>query len=272
MFRRTQTRRPIDEVIDEVRRISKRSTLIFFVDDNITSNPDDAKALFRALIPLHLRWVSQASIDVAHDEEMLDLLGRSGCQGVLIGFESLHADNLGAMQKRFNLMNGGFERALARLAQHGIRVYGTFIFGYDQDTPETFGRTVDFAISHGLYIAAFNHLTPFPATPLYQKLEVEDRLLHDTWWLDDAYRYNQVPFRPKRMSPESVQRACLEARRRFYGWPSILRRCRHRPNRKNAFMFRNYFLINALHRADVSGRDGFPLGDEAWTGPLLKAG
>jgi hypothetical protein len=73
------------------------------------------------------------------------------------------------------------------------------------------------------------------------------------------------------MTAGEVERGCLEARRQFYSWPSILRRSVDPVNRGNLFMFRNYFAINALHRADVSGRDGYPLGDAAWAGPLLRA-
>ena len=79
-FKNTQTRRPADEIIEEIRRIKK--PLIFFVDDNITSNMDQAKEFFRKLIPLKIRWVSQASINAAHDEEFLRLIKASGCQGL----------------------------------------------------------------------------------------------------------------------------------------------------------------------------------------------
>ena len=97
-----------------------KKPLIFFVDDNITSNMDQAKEFFRALIPLKVRWVSQASINAAHDEEFLQLIKASGCQGLLIGFESLNEANLKQMGKGFNLMKGGYEKALANLRRHAI--------------------------------------------------------------------------------------------------------------------------------------------------------
>jgi len=272
VFGATQTRRPMDDILDEVASLKNRNGLIFFVDDNITSNLAEAKAFFRALIPLRVRWVSQASINAAHDEEFLELLERSGCQGVLIGFESLNAANLAAMNKRFNLMGGGYAKALENLRRFRIRLYATFIFGYDSDTTSCFDETVEFAMRNNFYITAFNHLTPFPGTELYRRLESEGRLLFPAWWLDDRYRYNMVPFRPGQMAPEDVERGCVDARRRFYSWSSILRRSVDPVNRANLFMFRNYFLINALHRADVDGRNHYPLGEEAWQGPLLRAG
>ena len=271
VFDSTQTRRPVDDILAELRQLKDTKKLFFFVDDNITSNLAQAKEFFRALIPLQIRWVSQSSINAAHDEEFLALLARSGCQGVLIGFESLNPANLKAMNKSFNTMRGGFATALANLRRHRIRVYGTFIFGYDGDTPESFGPTVDFAQEHALYIAAFNHLTPFPGTPLYARLVQENRMLYEAWWLDDRYSYNRIPFQPKGMGPEELQQGCLAARRRFYSWPSILRRSLAPVNRSNGFMWRNFYLINGLHRNDVSLRDHYPLGDEAWRGPILQA-
>jgi len=271
IFNATQTRRPIDAILSEVEAVKNQRKLFFFVDDNITSNLGQAKEFFRALIPAKIRWVSQASINAAHDEEFLDLLVRSGCVGVLIGFESLDSGNLKDMNKSFNTMHGGFAKALENLRKHRVRLYGTFIFGYDRDNRDSFSQTVQFAEENSLYIAAFNHLTPFPGTPLYARLESAGRLLYDAWWLDDAYRYNHIPFTPASMSPTELQRCCLEARRQFYSWRSIFHRGLDRVNRSDGLMWRNFYLINAMHRSDVSMRDGFPLGEQSWTGPLLPA-
>jgi radical SAM superfamily enzyme YgiQ (UPF0313 family) len=271
VFGATQTRRPVNAILAEIEAIKRERKLFFFVDDNITSNLEQAKEFFRALIPLGIRWVSQASINAAHDEEFLALLRRSGCQGVLIGFESLNRSNLKAMNKSFNAQRGGFDQALANLRRHHIRVYGTFVFGYDGDTTQSFEDTVVFARNHALYIAAFNHLTPFPGTPLYTRLKAEGRLLYESWWLDEQYSYNRIPFQPRGMTPEALQQNCLAARRKFYSWPSIMQRGVNAVNRSDGFMWRNFFVINALHRKDVSLRDHYPLGDESWPGPVLKA-
>ncbi|MCU0751496.1 MAG: B12-binding domain-containing radical SAM protein [Akkermansiaceae bacterium] len=271
VFNSTQTRRPVDLILSELMEIKDSRKLIFFVDDNITSNLAQAKEFLHALIPLKLRWVSQSSINAAHDDEFLDLMVRSGCQGVLIGFESLNPENLAAMNKTFNLSRGGFEKALANLRHHRIRVYGTFVFGYDGDTEDSFAPAVEFALDHGFYIAAFNHLTPFPGTPLYARLRAEGRLLYDSWWLDENYSYNRIPFRPLGIEAGDLRRHCIEARRKFYSWPSILRRGMDPVNRANAFMWRNFYLINGMHRGDVSLRDHYPLGDESWNGRFIPA-
>jgi radical SAM superfamily enzyme YgiQ (UPF0313 family) len=268
-FSATQNRSPVDLVLDQIRTLKRPGKLFFFIDDNIVSDLVGAKELFRALSGEGIRWVGQASSNVAYDEEALTLMAKSGCQGVLIGFESLEATQLKQMNKSWNLARGGPSVAMSHLRRHGIRVYGTFIFGYDHDTEASFARAVEFARDQGMFIAAFNHLTPFPGTPLYDRLEREGRLRFPAWWLDPGYRYGMVPFTPVGVSPEFLERRCIGARRSFYSWPSIIARARHKVNRHDPWMLANFLAINAMHRADVVGRNHMPLGDEAWTGELL---
>jgi radical SAM superfamily enzyme YgiQ (UPF0313 family) len=260
--------RPVADVVRELAALRGTKKLFFFVDDNFAGDLRAGRELLPELAPLGLRWITQMSINAAHDEAFVALLARAGCRGVLIGFESLDAENLQQMRKPFNTLGGGYTAALANLRRHGIAVYGTFVFGYDHDTPASFAEAVAFAEEQGMYIAAFNHLTPFPGTPLYQRLADEGRLRFAAWWLDRAYRYNEVPFVPKTLSPQDITRGCVAARQRFYRWSGILRRSLR--NAADAFMFRNYFPINALHRREIGLRHGYPLGDQAWRGPLLE--
>jgi radical SAM superfamily enzyme YgiQ (UPF0313 family) len=267
-FASTQTRRPAEEVCEEVKRMKK--PLYFFVDDNITSNLDQAKELYRQLIPLKIRWVSQASINVAHDEELLKLLKASGCQGLLIGFESLNPTNLKKMHKSFNTMKGGYEVALENLRRHGMRLYVTFILGYDGDSYESLHEVVRFAERHKFYIVAFNHLTPFPGTPLYDRLKSEGRLLFDKWWLDPEYRYGMVPYTPAGMTADEVKEGCISARSEFYRLGSIWRRSMDRVNAGSPYMASKFFVINWLIRREVTERRDYPLGDQAFRGELLR--
>jgi len=270
-FNSTQTRRPIDHILEEVQETKKHGNFYFFVDDNITSNFEEGKELYRQLAKYKIRWVSQASINAAHDEEFLNLISRSGCEGLLIGFESLERETLRLMKKKFNTMGGGYEVALEKLRRYKIRLYSTFIFGYDRDTEKTFDATVEFANRHRFYMAAFNHLTPFPGTPLYERLKEKGQLLYDAWWLDPSYSYNKIPFKPELLEPEELQRLCIKARANFYSVPSILRRFADPVNRSNAFMARHYPLINWMMRREVYQRNDLPLGDEGWTGKLEPA-
>ena len=229
-----------------------------------------AKEFYRALAPLGIRWISQASINAAHDEEFLDLIARSGCQGVLIGFESLNRDTLKAMGKGFNQMGGGFEPAMANLRRHGLRVYGTFVFGYDNDTEQSFDAAVEFALHHKMFIAAFNHLTPFPGTPHYEDLKRLGRLLSETWWLDADYRYNNIAFQPQNFTPAELQAHCIAARRRFYAPRNILRRGYDRVNCATATSTALFMTSNLMIGREVPQRDLLPLGEAAWTGGILQ--
>ena len=269
-FESTHRTRPIEDIVIEINSLKKEKKVFFFVDDNFIGNIKKAKDLLRAIIPLKVRWITQMSIDGAHDEELLDLLQQSGCVGILIGFESLNEKNLELMNKSFNTAHGGYEIALEKLRKYHIRIYATFMFGYDYDTKDSFDEAVKFAIEQKFYIAAFNHLTPFPGTPLLEELKEKNKMLYDKWWLDENYSYNDLPFTPAQLSPSEVTKLCVQARKEFYSFGSIFKRLLNRVNRSDAFMLRNFLPINYMHRRDVSGRNGYPLGDENYTDELIK--
>jgi radical SAM superfamily enzyme YgiQ (UPF0313 family) len=270
VFKSTQTRKDTESVLEEIRRTKQGSNLYFFVDDNVVSHPDEFKEFLRQLIPLSIRWVGQATITMTHDAELLDLMKRSGCQGVLIGFESLDSNNLKTMNKSFNATRGGPALAIQKLHAAGIRLYATFMFGYEFDSEETFKKTLQFCLDHKIFMVAFNHLTPFPGTPLYTRLQNEGRLLYDTWWLDDTYRYGDVPFETA-LPRETIRRLCQSARRDFYSYKSILLRMFNRTNSSGGLSgLWMYLFINMLLHQDTESRYRYPLGDPAFTGPLLK--
>jgi len=269
-FGATQTMRSPEAIVEEIKRLKDKTRLFFFVDDNIISHLDKAKELFAALIPLGIRWVSQATINMTYDHELLALMKRSGCLGVLIGFESLDEGNLASMNKGFNAARGGPAEAVRRLHEHNLLLYATFVFGYENDTLASFDRTVQFGIDNNIFMMAFNHCTPFPGTPLYERLAREGRLLYDKWWLDERYHYGQVPYRTA-LPPEVIQRACVRARKSFYGPLSIMRRlCR--TNTPDLEMLRNYLFINLLLRREAAQREDYPLGDLGYVGELVKVG
>ena len=271
MFANTQTRRPLDEVVAEVASIRNDKKLFFFVDDNITSNLAEAKAFFRELASLGIRWVSQSSINAAHDEEFLDLLARSGCQGVLIGFETLESGRARAdeqdVQHDARWLRSGAARISAGIGCVSMRPSSSATTPTRRRASSAPPSSRKRTSSTSRPSTTSHH---FPGTPLYRRLAAEQRLLFDEWWLDDRYRYNMVPFRPATMEPETLQQHCLQARRDFYGWSSIVRRGVDDVNRSNGFMFRNFFPINSMLRIDTLRRDGFPLGDDSWKGPLLR--
>jgi radical SAM superfamily enzyme YgiQ (UPF0313 family) len=254
-----QNHRPAHEVAEEMAATGSKR--FFIVDDNIVSQPAKVRELCRELVPLKVGWVGQASVHIAQDDELLELMVRSGCRGVLIGMESLDPANLRDMGKGWALAGGSYAESLARFRKHGLAVYGTFVFGYDNDDRNVMRRSVEFAREHKLFLAAFNHLVPFPGTPLYRRLEAEGRLLSPKWWLDPDGRVGDVVFRPKKMAPDELQALCLEARRQFYGWGSILERLGdRRANARSLLMAGVYLGLNVGAHYDIDLRQGLRLG------------
>jgi len=254
-----QNHRPARDVVEEMARTG--SNRFFIVDDNVVSQPAKVRELCKELIPLGIHWVGQASIHIAQDAELLDLMVRSGCRGVLIGMESLDPDNLRDMGKSWNLGNGGYVESLRRFREHGLAVYGTFVFGYDHDDRKVIQQSIDFAREHKLFLAAFNHLVPFPGTPLYRRLQAEGRLLKPRWWLDPASRVGEVSFRPKKLAPDELEALCLDARRQFYQWGSIFERLWDRKaNVRNLLMLGVFLGLNLEAHFDIDRRQGLRLG------------
>jgi len=164
------------------------------------------------------------------------------------------------MGKRINKVDD-YRAALGRLRRAGVFVYGTFIFGYPHDTPEGFAESVRFAKQENLFLAAFNHLVPFPGTPLYRDLETGGRLNYSRWWLSEDYRFGQVPFRPATMSANEVETNCHQARSAFYTWGSILRRSlEFRGNSPTPGRAWAYWTLNWMLRRELSQKAGIPLG------------
>lgn len=262
-YQATYRPRPVEDVIREICGLRKRT--VFFVDDNFGADRARLRRLLEAIVALDfpIQWFSQISIDVARDPELLSLMRRSGCTCVLVGFESLLPGNLAQMKKRVNRSGVDFEHALAQFRRHGISVYGTFVFGYDADTRDTFGEALEFAVRNRMFFAAFNHLVPFPGTAVYERLAQEGRVEKD-WWLSPDYRFGQVAFTPKNLTARELEEHCFASRQSFYGSRAILRRgADPRANcstPRKAFLF---FVYNLLSRFEVRQRQMLPLG-VAW--------
>jgi radical SAM superfamily enzyme YgiQ (UPF0313 family) len=260
--RGAQSHRPARHVAEEMEATESRR--FFIVDDNIVSQPAKTRELCREITPLAINWVGQASIHIAQDDELLAMLAQSGCRGLLIGMESVNESNLRAMGKEWNTAQATYADSLRQFRKHGLAVYGTFVFGYDEDDWDVVRQSVEFAREQQLFLAAFNHLVPFPGTPLYHRLQAQGRLLIDPWWLDRDGRVGDVTFRPKRISAADLEAACLWARRQFYSWPSLLERlCDRAANASSLAMLGVFLGLNVSAHFDIDLRQGLQLG----TGP-----
>jgi radical SAM superfamily enzyme YgiQ (UPF0313 family) len=257
--RAAQSHRPARDVAREMEETGSRR--FFIVDDNIVSQPAKARELCREIAPLGINWVGQASIHIAQDDELLEQLVRSGCRGLLVGLESINPANLKAMAKDWNVAQASYDDSLRQFRKHGLAIYGTFVFGYDEDDWRVVERSVEFAREQKLFLAAFNHLVPFPGTPLYRRLAEQGRLLTERWWLDPFGRVGDVTFRPKKMSAHELQEACLWARREFYSWRSMWQRSRDfAANLSSLAMMGVYVGLNLGSHFDIDLRQGLQIG------------
>lgn len=219
-FGRTYRTRPIDEVLAEVSQMKGRGT-VFFVDDNIVGHTRHAKTLFQELASMKIKWFGQSSLQIAQDEELLDLAADSGCIGLFIGFESLVAANLRRVGKGLVNRVEGFMDSINRIHQRGIGIEGAFIFGMDDDDPSVFERTVKFAEKAKLALAQFGILTPFPGTPLYDSMQAENRIIERDW---SKYTISNVVTAPANLSRRKLEEGFNWAYREFYSYRSMIRR------------------------------------------------
>lgn len=257
-FDKSYLNRPIEDVVNEIKSLPAK--LYFFVDDNICTDIEHAKKLLRALIPLKIRWISQGTINMAQDPELLTLMAESGCEAILIGFESLDMNVLQNMKKGFNLASD-IDVAVSRIHDRGIKIYATFVFGYDGDQKQNFERAFQFSMKHKFYLAAFNHLIPFPGTPLYKKMAGEGRMRFENWWLDHSYTFGEIAFAPENYTPEELRELCLIYRKKFYNPWNTFRRFLNWKTNFRSFDGPFYFwFINYISGRDVIKRQGIPMG------------
>jgi len=256
--------RTVEEILCEIQNQPRRH--IFFVDDNLLANHEAAKALFRALIPLKIHWVSQASIDMTCDSELMELMVASGCLGNVIGFESIDPKNLDAMGKAPNLSGGNdhYIEQIDILRQYGLQTWAAFTIGHDYDTPESILALLDFSLKNRFTFAAFNVLMPYPGTPLYQRLQAEGRLLYNgKWWLHPDYRFNYAAFRPTQMSADELTELGFHCRKEFNSIKNIIRRAiEPRTNLRSMYRFAIYAIYSRLFRQESFKKHGMRLGLE----------
>ena len=213
-----QYQKPIDWVIEDIKRVGQKK--IIFVDLNLVSDKVYAKELFRRLIPLNLHWFGLSTVLIANDDEMLELMARSGCKGLLLGLESISEDNLKENKKQFN-GTVDYRLLIQKLHTLGISIQGCFVFGLDNDTVDTFDETVEFVLETGIDLPRFAIATPFPSTPLYQRLLAEDRILTKNWELYDG---QHVVFEPKKMSVQELLLGHEQAWKKVYSYAGISKR------------------------------------------------
>ena len=263
-FDKTQYVRKIDEVLEEIDRQDR--DFLFFVDDNINSNHELAKEFYRELISMKVKWVSQTSIDITNDLELMDLMIRSGCLGNVIGFESITKNSLKEMKKApsFIVPGDDYKPQLEILRDYGHQTWASFTLGHDHDTLDSIKATLDFAMENKFIFGAFNILMPYPNTPLHKKLKDENRLLYDgKWWLHPDYRFNHASFLPIQMTPDELTDATFYLRSKFNSIMSIAKRALDfKTNLRTPIKFGMYITYNPLYRKETFKKQGMHFGKE----------
>ncbi|MBZ0165831.1 MAG: B12-binding domain-containing radical SAM protein [Candidatus Omnitrophica bacterium] len=191
--------RPVPEVIAEVERLPGRE--VVFVDVNLIAHPGHAKELFRELIPLKKRWFGLVTVNIGRNRELFDLMVKSGCKGVLIGFEAFSSPSLKSIDKGFNRVEE-YEDLVRRLHDAGIIINGTFVLGTDGDDKSVFARTYEMIQRLKIDLPRFSVMTPFPGTPLYRSLEAQGRIIDRNW---ANYDVEHCVIRPQHMTPRELE-------------------------------------------------------------------
>ena len=227
-------RRPASDVLDELETIPQK--LIFFVDDNIIGygkrSRKTALELFKGMVDrgIDKHWFCQASINVADDEEILHWAGKAGCRMIFLGIEAEDLDALSDINKKLNIKLGGseiYEQVFERIHNAGIAVLGAFIFGMDQDTPDTLRKRAQYIIDSGVDVMQTTALTPLPGTRLFARLEEEGRLLFTDFPKDwDRYDLTEVVFRPRQMEAAEFSKVMRECLAKIYDKPALKARAR----------------------------------------------
>nr|WP_275116234.1 cobalamin-dependent protein [Aliiroseovarius subalbicans] len=241
---RKQYQKPVAHVVQDIQTWGAKRNI--FLDLNLISDRKYARKLFTALIPLNIRWFGLVTSLIGRDPELMQLMARSGCSGVLIGFESISQTALGGMKKGFNDPDL-YANLIDDLHRLNILIYGCFVFGQDEDTPDVFDRTADFAVQTGIDLPRFAIQTPFPGTPLYTRLADEGRILTRDWELYDG---QHVVFQPKAMSVAELQEGHVRAWQKVYSAPNIARRLAHSRTQLPISLLANFgyrYYANHLH-------------------------
>jgi len=211
-------KRPIGDVIRDIRSMPGR--LLAFNDVSLVDDIEYAKELFQAMIPLKRRWGGLATVRVTEDAELLELMVKSGCRYLLIGFESVNQPALREIHKGFN-REDQYDSLMECLHSYGISVQGCFMFGFDHDGPSVFETTVQRVNDLKVDIPRYSILTPYPGTGLYRKLLAEKRILSFNW---EDYDTMHVVFQPAQMSPDELYCGFKWAYRETFKIPYILQR------------------------------------------------
>ncbi len=217
-FGRTIYKRPVKEVIAEIESLN--SKIVLFPDVNLIADRKYAIELFTAMIPLKKYWLGLATSQVGIDDEIVNIFQKSGCKGLLIGFESISQNSQEYINKGVNKVYS-YSELMKKLHHNGILVQGCFAFGSDDEDKTVFERTVEMVIECKIDLPRYSILTPFPKTIYYNNLKHEDRIFENNWAMYDV---EHCVFGPKLMTKEELENGIKWAWIETYKFKNLFKR------------------------------------------------
>lgn len=244
-------KRPIGQVISDIRAAKKYgSQNIIFMDDNIGVDWDYCAALWEALVPEKIIWMSQCSLQIAQQPNLLTLAYRSGCRMLSVGLESTNAKSLATVDKSWNKPEQ-YLGAIDTVRQHGIDISTEMIIGLDGDDISVINSTFDFLMKASISVPRIHILTPVPGTPLFQQLKQQGRLISEDF---SRYSGGQVVFQPLHMAADELQIAYWKLYERLFSWTSIARRLALNHAKLDGYMRALVIGTNLHYRKHINRR------------------
>lgn len=223
--------RPVENVVQEIKQL--KSKMVIFYDPNFFARREYALELMKALKPLKILWAANATADIGYDPELLKAARESGCRGFLIGLESLNSQSLKGVAKRFNNADK-YKEIIENIHKFGMAVNGCFVIGFDSDTEKellALPRRVD---RLGLDLCRFSVLTPYPGTPLFDRLKRQGRILTEDW---SRYTQHNAVFKPANFTPERLDALYRIIWREAYTWRRVFKRTFNSPWKRKPYVF-----------------------------------
>jgi radical SAM superfamily enzyme YgiQ (UPF0313 family) len=218
VYGRRQRHIPIENIVEDIRRTGSRH--VMFLDDNLGGERSFTMQLIAAIKPLKVCWYGQVPARFILDDELFDAAVRSGLEAVFVGVESIELEANKRMHKSLPSIDL-YEKAIERCRSAGVIFHASLVFGLDEETPYVFERTLEFLLRNSVPSISPCILTPYPGTPLFERLMGERRILHTNW---SYYDHTTVCYQPKNMEPEELAEKYLDFRKRFFSCASIMQR------------------------------------------------
>ena len=234
-----------ETVEKELKHLSQfRTRRLFVTDDNFLTKKERAISMMSLFQKYGYKWMGFSNLSISEDDQFLKELKDSGCISLFIGFESLNTENVLLKNRSYSGMDS-MRRAVSRIHKYDIGIQGSFIFGFDTDTVNVFQETVAFIQETGIELPHISILTPFPGTPLFEKMEKENRIIHKDW---SRYDMSHTVFRPKNMTVEELQQGYAWALKYLASPTSIFSRLTNRPGFSFHFLISNFSLHKSQTR------------------------